>query len=139
MSEAIDADDAWRYAERVFADAGRAGELVAAQDTQGLDIVLHLFLRYLQEEHGVELPGAQRAQAEEAVRAWRATAVMPLRAVRRALKESPAPGPDGRAGTEALRALVQQAELRAERLELEALCAWAVQALPGFTAGRAGP
>jgi hypothetical protein len=106
MSAAIGADEAWLFCGRVFADAERARELLAAQDAHGLDIVLELFVQYLRPVHGVHLTALQRAQAEERGRPWRADAIAPL---------------------------------RAEQLELQALCAWAAQALAGLKAGRAGP
>lgn len=131
MTLAIDAKEAWDYCLGVFADPQRAGALIAAQDEQGLDVVLSLFTDFLRERHAIALSEAQRAQAQASVRAWRDEAILPLRALRRALKKTTAPQPGGAGAAQAVRALVQEAELRAERVELDALCAWAVTALKG--------
>ncbi|CAN7497449.1 TIGR02444 family protein [Phenylobacterium sp. LjRoot219] len=64
------------------------------------------------------------ARAAEAARSWDATALSPLRAVRRALKAACPPVAD--AAREGLREDVKAAELRAERLLVETLEAlWA--------------
>lgn len=113
MNRLIHPEEAWAHAGQAFArDAER---LVRAQDEQGLDVVLHLFALYARERHGIELDAVALDEADARVRDWREQVVRPLRAVRRTLRG---------AGADALRARVQQAELEAERRQLDLLCAW---------------
>lgn len=136
MNPTLDAEAAWRWCCDEYARAGRAAELLRAQDEEGADVVLLLFVQYAREQLAIEVDAAQ---AQGAVRRWREQAVAPLRALRRALKDEPA---QGAGGVEEVRALVRQAELRAERVELEALCAWLSsreQRGAALRASRAGP
>jgi uncharacterized protein (TIGR02444 family) len=125
---------AWAFCVREYALPGRAEALLRAQDEHGLDVVLQLFTDYLRQEQGVVLGDSELAEARLLVSGWRDQAVLPLRALRRALKEKPAPGAGGIEAGEAVRRLVLQAELAAERAELDALCDWARARLPGVQA-----
>lgn len=117
-------DQAWAWCEQAFQQPGRAADLLRAQDEEGLDLVLQLFVEYVGERQGIALDLVARQEAEALVRPWREQVVAPLRALRRAMKEKPAPGAGWIEGGAAVRDLVQQAELRAERAELDALCDW---------------
>lgn len=83
---------------------------------------MHVFTLYAQEARGIVLDPAALQEAAALVRDWREQVVKPLRAVRRAMKEKPAPGAGGE--SEVARQLVKSAELRAEQAELESLCNW---------------
>jgi len=122
MNQTIAAETAWRWIAQEYERPGRAAELLRAQDEEGLDVVLHLFAQYAREELGIALDAAALAEADALLREWREEVIVPLRTIRRRLKEKPAPGAGSGDGT--LRPLVQQAELRAERVALEALCEW---------------
>lgn len=98
--------------------------LHALQDERGLDIVLHLFQEYAALRLGRPLAGDEVAAAETEVAAWRAEVILPLRRLRRALKDSSRFAPRQQESAQELRARIAQAELDAERTELNALCDW---------------
>lgn len=64
------------------------------------------------------------------VAAWRRAAVLPLRAIRRELKQAMFPG-EMAPGAEAVRRVVAAAELAAERVELDYLARRLAEAGPG--------
>ena len=98
--------------------------LHALQDEQGLDIVLHLFQEFSALRLGRPLAPDEVAAAESQIAAWRAEVILPLRRLRRALKDPPGFAPGLQEGAQALRARIAQAELDAEQAELHALCDW---------------
>lgn len=120
MNAAMVNDDAWEWMVRVY--ASRSDSLLHAQDTQGLDVVLHLFSLYAAEVLGIVLDTGALAEADALVRPWREEVVQPLRSLRRALKHKH--GDAGVEAVEAVRTHVKRAELEAERQQLDALCAW---------------
>lgn len=75
----------WDWSLAVYERPGVAEALIALQDEYGLDVNLLLFCAWAAAE-GRVLATADIARGEAAVAAWRAQAVEPLRAVRRALK-----------------------------------------------------
>lgn len=113
-------DRAWHYATTQYADPALARELLHRQDTDGLDIVLHLFGRWV-EVQGQPLEPDALARADAQVARWREQVVAPLRRLRRAMKNMESIDAPCVA---AVRRQVQAAELAAERAELEMLCAW---------------
>lgn len=117
-------EDAWKHACRCYARPGVAQALLHEQDQNGLDVVLHLFTLYVREALGISLDAAALAEAERLVKPWRDEVIVPLRALRRATKEKPAPGAGGNEACESVRRMLKEAELRAERAELDALCEW---------------
>ena len=119
----MNSEAAWQWCGEQFAEPGRAAALLAAQDREGLDVVMALFADFCGLQ-GDALGEAELAQADALVRGWREEVVAPLRALRRAMKEKPAPGAGGIEAAESVRQQVQQAELAAERAELDALCDW---------------
>lgn len=123
MNRRIDPDEAWAWCEQAWKQPGEAERLLREQDEHGVDVVLHLFLRWARQKHRVELDEAAFAQAQALVRPWRETVIAPVRAVRRAIAQAGGLGPPAE-HARAVRELLGQAELRAERAELEALCDW---------------
>ena len=122
----VDKQDAWdfvvaRYRE-LTSDESR--NLHALQDEQGLDIVLHLFSEYSASRLGRSLASEEVAAAESQIAAWRAEVILPLRRLRRALKDASRFAPGQQEGAQVLRARIAQAELDAEQAELYALCDW---------------
>ncbi len=108
----------WRFSLRLYRAPGVAEACITLQEESGADVNLLLFLLW----HGLQ---KRRVSADEVARldqktaAWRERAVIPLRAIRRALKS-----PQGlvEAGTaEAFRTRIKAVELEAERLQQEAM------------------
>ncbi len=122
---------AWTYALHHYAQPGAAAELLRRQDEEGLDVVLHLFVQWAHENRGIVLDAAALREAAATVANWREHSVLPLRALRRAMKGRE---PEGAAeAARAVRQQIQQAELAAERVELELLSGWLArrEAQPG--------
>lgn len=115
-----DAADAWDFCVAEYGRPGVAEALLKRQDDEGLDVMLHLFCRYASECLGLVLDEQAVAEAAAATAAWRKASVLPLRELRRALK--PAAQTDPR--VHRLREKLKSAELDAERVQLEQLCAW---------------
>lgn len=120
----MNSDDAWRHACAHYAQPDVAQALLREQDAQGLDVVLHLFALYVRESLGVALDEAALAEAADLVKPWREEVVLPLRTLRRSTKEKTAPGAGGEKACQSVYRLLKEAELRAERAELDALCEW---------------
>lgn len=112
-------DDAWDYIGRLYARPGAAQALIARQDSEGLDVVLHLFARWA-EHAGKPLDAAAWAEADALVRRWREEVVRPLRAVRRTIQGMGTHA----AGLAPVLAEAKAAELAAERAQLQQLCDW---------------
>ena len=111
---------AWQCICARYADEAVARELLRRQDTEGLDVVLHLFGQWAASQ-GQALDAAALAEADAQVAAWRDQVVVPLRTLRRAMKTM---GGGAGEAAGAVRRQVQEAELAAERAELDMLCDW---------------
>lgn len=105
-----------RFSLSIYAEPGVAPACIALQDSGGADVNLLLFALWAA-HRGARLTAADVTGVEQAVQAWRTGVVEPLRAARRALKPTPM-GFDP-AAAEALRGVLQAAELEAERLQQE--------------------
>ncbi|WP_337189023.1 TIGR02444 family protein [Phenylobacterium sp.] len=104
----------WDWALAAYALPGVPEACLALQDEHGQNTSLLLWAVYAEARDPALL-----ARGVEAARAWDATALRPLREVRRALKPALPPFPDG--ARQALRDEVKGLELAAERLLLETL------------------
>jgi uncharacterized protein (TIGR02444 family) len=113
-------NQAWNFISTLYADLALAQELLRRQDSEELDVVLHLFGQWAQAQ-GKPLEPEALARADAHVAFWRAQVVQPLRRLRRAMKNMESIDAPRVA---AARRQVQAAELAAERAELEMLCAW---------------
>jgi uncharacterized protein (TIGR02444 family) len=113
-------DRAWHYISTLYADPALARELLHRQDSEGLDVVLHLFGRWAQTQ-GRPLEPEALARADAHVACWREQVVQVLRRLRRAMKTMEAIDAPCVA---VVRQQVQAAELAAERAELAMLCTW---------------
>jgi uncharacterized protein (TIGR02444 family) len=108
----------WRFSLQFYRLPGVAEACIRLQEEAGADVNLLLFLLW----HGTQLRRLSRQEVErleQKIAAWRDRAVIPLRAIRRALKS-----PQGlvEAGTaEAFRTRIKAVELEAERLQQEAM------------------
>ena len=108
----------WRFSLQFYRQPGVAAACIALQEEAGCDVNLLLFLLW----HGAlgrRLAVAQVAELEQKIAAWRDQTVIPLRAIRRALKSPPGLVEAGTA--EAFRTRIKAVELEAERLQQEAM------------------
>ena len=108
----------WRFSLRFYRQPAVADACIALQEEAGVDVNLLLFLLW-HASHKRALAAAEVAELEQRIGAWRDMTVVPLRALRRALKSPPelvAP-----ATAELFRTRIKGAELEAERLQQEAM------------------
>jgi len=108
----------WRFSLRFYRQPKVADTCIALQEERGVDVNLLLFLLW-QARRGRALTVAEAEGLERRIGAWRDMTVIPLRALRRALK-SPPPLVAG-ATAELFRTKVKAVELEAERLQQEAM------------------
>jgi uncharacterized protein (TIGR02444 family) len=121
----------WRFSLRFYREPKVADACIALQEEAGLDVNLLLFLLW-HATHAHALSVAEVASLEARIGAWREMTVVPLRAVRRALKSPPALVESGTA--ELFRTKIKSAELEAERLQQEAMYDLAGEKLLGHKA-----
>jgi uncharacterized protein (TIGR02444 family) len=108
----------WRFSLQIYRMPGVAEACIRLQEESGADVNLLMFLLW----HGVQqrrLSSAEVARLEQDIAAWRDRTVVPLRAIRRALKSPPGLVEAG--ATEAFRTRIKAVELEAERLQQEAM------------------
>ena len=121
MSEAetkISGSPFWRFSLQFYRRPGVAEACIVLQEESGVDVNLLLFLLW----HATQqrrLSAPDIAALEQKIAAWREQTVIPLRAIRRALKTPPALVEAGTA--EAFRTRIKAVELEAERLQQEAM------------------
>jgi uncharacterized protein (TIGR02444 family) len=119
----IDREHAWRTIVSWYAEPGAAEALLLEQQRSGLDVVLHLFLRYVETELHITLGPGEQAEAQAAIAVWRDRVIARVRELRRGLKTMD--------GLEAIddsrhdwREQLKAMEVKAERIEFMSLCAW---------------
>ena len=108
----------WRFSLQFYRLPGVAEACIRLQEEAGCDVNLLLFLLW----HGAQgrrLSAAEVERLEQKIAGWRNLTVIPLRAVRRALKSPPGLVEAGAA--EAFRTRIKAVELEAERLQQEAM------------------
>jgi len=118
MSAPASGSPFWRFSLQFYRLPGVADACIALQEAGGADVNLLLFLLW-HAMQGRALTAAEVAGLEQKIAIWRERAVIPLRAIRRALKS-----PQGliEAGAaEAFRTRIKAVELEAERLQQEAM------------------
>jgi uncharacterized protein (TIGR02444 family) len=122
----VSKQDAWNFIVARYRDLTphELEHLHALQDEHGLDIVLHLFQEYSALRLGRSLTPNEVAAAESQIAGWRSEVILPLRQLRRALAEPARFAPGQQESSQALRARIARAELKAEQAELYALCDW---------------
>lgn len=113
------ADDPWRFALALYGRPGAAPACLGLQDRNGTNVILVLFALWAGAACATRLDPGRLAALQALARPWAGQIVEPLRAVRRRLKDGPppAPGPE----SAALRRRLQDIEIEAERIELQAL------------------
>ena len=108
----------WRFSVKFYAVPGVAPACIELQDQAGVDVNVLFFLLWNATQNRI-FSRDQVAQIENRIGGWRDMAVVPLRAVRRALKSPPAAIAADVA--EGFRTRIKAVELEAERLQQEAL------------------
>jgi uncharacterized protein (TIGR02444 family) len=108
----------WRFSLRFYRQPGVADACIALQEQAAVDVNLLLFLLW-HATYKRALSVAEVTELEERIGAWRDATVIPLRAVRRALKTPPALVAPATA--ELFRTRIKAVELEAERLQQEAM------------------
>jgi uncharacterized protein (TIGR02444 family) len=112
----------WRFSLKFYRQPSVSEACIALQDGCGVDVNLLLFLLWLASDDR-RLSAAEVKMLDDNVRDWRNLTIIPIRDVRRKLKDAPTLV---EAGTqEAFRNKVKAVELEAERLQQEALYAFA--------------
>lgn len=106
----------WRFSLRLYPAV--ADTCLALQDRFGVDVNVLLFLLWAA-EGGRKIDAEDARRIATAVETWNRSVVVPLRAVRRALREPPELVEPAAAAH--FRQRVKQVELEAERLQQEAL------------------
>jgi|RhiMethySRZTD1v2_1073278.scaffolds.fasta_scaffold1090121_2 uncharacterized protein (TIGR02444 family) len=112
----------WQFALAIYSQPGVADACLMLQDRLGLDINILLFVTYATTELSMTVTAEDIQAMDAAVQAWRTETVMPLRALRRRLKQRF--GPLESEYAEQLRSKVKQTELLAEQIELAMLARW---------------
>src|SRR6202171_3293454 len=108
----------WRFSLQFYRLPGVAEAGIKLQEESGCDVNLLLFLLW-HGAQGRELAAAEVERLEQDIAPWRDRTVIPLRAVRRALKSPPGLVEAG--ATEAFRTRIKAVELEAGRLQQEAM------------------
>lgn len=108
----------WQFALRVYAAGGVAEKCLFLQDQHGADVNL-LLLCCWAGLHGAYLPGEQVEALNQLVAAWRTDIIVPLRRMRRQMKN--AVGPIQPSQSAAVRQAIKSVELSAEKTELDFL------------------
>jgi uncharacterized protein (TIGR02444 family) len=121
----------WRFSLQFYRLPGVAEACIKLQEEAGADVNLLLFLLW-HGAHGRRIEAAEIARLEQKIAGWRDLTVIPLRAVRRALKSPPGLVEPGT--TEAFRTRIKAVELEAERLQQEAMYDLVRASLLGETA-----
>ncbi|MFL9824734.1 TIGR02444 family protein [Rhodoplanes sp. SY1] len=108
----------WRFSLATYRKPGVAEACLALQDGHGVDVNVLLFAMWLGTQ-GRRLDAAEMRRVLDAAAGWARDVVVPLRLVRRRLKDAPPLVEPATA--QAFRSEVKRLELEAERLEQEAL------------------
>jgi uncharacterized protein (TIGR02444 family) len=132
MAESAQAPDSpfWRFSLAFYREPGVAQACIDLQDQAGVDVNVLLFLLWnATSRRALTRPAVE--DLDRRIGAWRDATVIPLRALRRALKSPPPVVEAGAA--EAFRTRIKAVELEAERLQQHTMYALA-DALPYETA-----
>ncbi len=121
----------WQFSLGFYRQPAVAQACLMLQDEAGVDVNLLLFLLW-QATQRRALSEVDVRAIEQHIRPWREATVIPLRAIRRALKSPPALVQAGTA--EAYRSRIKAVELEAEKLQQEAMQGFADGAAFGIPA-----
>jgi len=112
-----------RFALDVYGCAGVPAAAVLLQDRCGVDVDVLLLAAFVGAAKGLSFTTRQAAAARAGTHRWQDDVVVPLRTLRRRLKDGPPPAPNP--ATAALREQIKAAELAAEMIELAELSEFA--------------
>jgi uncharacterized protein (TIGR02444 family) len=122
----------WRFSVTFYAVPGVAQACIDLQDQARVDVNILFFLLWNATQKRA-LNATEVAEVERTISGWRDMTVVPIRAIRRALKSPPpAIAPDT---AEGFRTRIKAVELEAERLQQEALFELAQSGRLGQAAG----
>jgi uncharacterized protein (TIGR02444 family) len=117
----------WTFSLRIYGQPGVPPACLTLQDGSGVDVNVLLFALYAA-SCGKGLTSTDLTRIITSIDPWKLQAVVPLRGVRRFLKDTPAGFASE--GVEELRKRVKAVELESERLQQETLYAmWPVNGL----------
>ncbi len=122
----------WSFSLRIYRQTGVPAACLTLQDGAGVDVNVLLFSLFAATQNR-QLSSTDLSAIIAFIEPWRSSVVVPLRGVRRFLREAP----QGFEGGDALRQRVKAIELEAERLQQEAL--YATFALEKFGASAPAP
>jgi uncharacterized protein (TIGR02444 family) len=127
MTEASANMPIWDFVLKYYGRQGVSEALIGLQDGYGIDVNMLLFLVWMAAQR--RSLGADDVQrVSETSHAWQRSVVVPIRAVRRLLKENaPLVSPDAAA---AFRKKVQAVELEGEQLQLNAMASMSATMTP---------
>jgi uncharacterized protein (TIGR02444 family) len=108
----------WQFSLKFYATPGVPPACIELQDRAKVDVNVLFFLLWNATQKRA-LDNADVAELDRLIGAWREMAVVPLRDIRRALKDPPPVM--AAAAAEGFRTRIKQVELEAERLQQEAL------------------
>lgn len=117
----------WRFSLRVYADADVRKECLLLQDSLGINVNLLLFVAWLSAKRRIRMSNDDVAAMEALAGPWQSAVVLPLRSVRRAIKEMDLLGHDDVA---ALRSKIAAVEIESEQIEQALLFEWAARKWP---------
>jgi uncharacterized protein (TIGR02444 family) len=122
MSEASANAPIWDFVLNYYGRKGVSEALIGLQDSFGIDVNMLLFLVWMAAQRR-SLGADDVTRVSEASHAWQRSVVVPIRGVRRLLKENaPLVAPELAA---AFRKKVQAIELEGEQMQLNAMAAMA--------------
>jgi len=125
----------WDFVLGYYRQPGVSEAAIALQDTLGIDVNMILFLMWLAGRKKT-LPRAEVQRVSDTSHGWQRQVVVPIRGVRRLLKEN-APLVEAEAA-QAYRKKVQALELEGEQLQLAAMAAlWGAAAADAPSAEQA--
>src|SRR6516225_5643915 len=127
MTETAVSAPIWDFVLNYYGRKGVSEALIGLQDDHGIDVNMLLFLAWMAAQ-GKCLAADDVKFASTTSHAWQRSVVVPIRAVRRLLKENAPLVPADAAA--AFRKKVQAVELEGEQLQLNAMAAMAATLTP---------
>jgi uncharacterized protein (TIGR02444 family) len=127
MPEQASSTPIWDFVLNYYGRKGVSEALIGLQDSHGIDVNMLLFLMWMAAQKKSVAAGDIKL-VSDASHPWQRSVVVPIRGVRRLLKDNaPLVAPDAAA---AFRKKVQAIELEGEQLQLNAMAALAAKLTP---------
>jgi uncharacterized protein (TIGR02444 family) len=109
----------WTFALEFYAKPDVAPACLTLQDKAGVDVILLLYALFVLQREGIALATPQIAELDGAITGWRKDVVIPLRILRRRIKQGFAPL--GKTTADPLLQQVAQAAISSEQVALAVL------------------